>query len=196
MTGELCQGFAKDIIGHHYADYLPLLMFIFMWTLVNNLLGSIAGFGSATDNLNTTLAMGLSVFVYYNFMGFKANGFKYLEQFTGHLSGILLLFLGPLMFVIEMISHSVRPLTLGFRLRSNIYADHSVFHIMSGIIGGASHFLSEKFGIVGSLFGHFFAIVGPVPLMILGLLVAVIQAFVFTLLTSIYIGMATAHDDH
>lgn len=196
LIGSFVQGLAKDIIGHHYAAYMPVLIFIFMWTLLNNLLGMIPGLGSATDNLNTTIAMGLSVFVYYNYQGFKSHGFRYLEHFTGHLGGVLLLFLGPVMFVIELISHSVRPITLGIRLRSNMYGDHTIYGIVTDLFGSLSQFMSAKFGVVGTFFGSIIASVGPVPIVILGLLVCVIQAFVFMLLTTIYIGIATAHEDH
>lgn len=197
LAGEFVQGLAKDIIGHHYAAYLPMMIFIFLWTLVNNLLGSIPGFGSATDDLNTTLSMGLFVFLYYNFVGFKARGFQYLEDYTGHLRGILLPTLGLIMFPIELVSNMVRPVTLGFRLRSNIYADHTVYGIVNNLFKGLTEFLNETLGVVGSIVGHIVASIGPVPVFILGLLVAFIQAFVFTMLSMIYVGMATAHaDDH
>ncbi len=196
LPGEFIQGLAKEIIGHHYAEYLPVLLFIFIWTLANNLLGMVPGFGSTTDNLNTTLAMGFSVFVYYNIQGVRSHGIKYLEQFAGHLQGLLLLFLGPAMFVIELISHSVRPLTLGIRLRTNIYADHSVHSIITGLINDFAHGLGEKYGALGSFFGGLMASLAPVPIMFLGALVCVIQAFVFTLLTMVYVSMATAHEEH
>lgn len=196
LAGGLVQGLAKDIIGHHYEKYLPLLIFIFMWTLLNNFLGAVPGFGSTTDNLNTTLAMGISAFLYYNYQGFKAHGFKYLEHFTGHLHGVLLLALGPVMFVIELISHSVRPATLGIRLRSNIYGDHMVFGIFTELFHKLSDTLASALGPVGKAIGVVIQSVGPIPIVILGLLVCVIQAFVFTLLTTIYVGIATAHDDH
>ncbi len=196
LIGEFIQGIAKDIIGHHYAPYLPLLIFIFMWTLLNNLLGMVPGLGSATDNLNTTLAMGVFVYFYYNFIGFKTNGIKYMEHFTGHLHGTLLLVLGPVMFVIELVSHSVRPVTLGIRLRSNIYGDHTIYGIMANLFKDLGEFLGQKFGVVGTAIGAVMSGLGPVPIVLLGLMVAVIQAFVFTLLTTIYIGMATAHEDN
>jgi F-type H+-transporting ATPase subunit a len=196
MAGGFVQGLAKEIIGHHYAPYLPLLVFIFLWTLINNLLGMFPGFGSATDNLNTTLAMGATVFMYYNFQGFRAHGFKYLEHFTGHLHGVLLLILGPVMFVIEVVSHMIRPVTLSIRLRSNVYADHTVYGIFTSLLGKLGHVLGEKLGAVGHAIGFVLEGLGPVPIVILGLLVAVIQAFVFTLLTTIYVGIATAHEEH
>jgi len=196
IIGEFVQGTARDIVGPHYHKYYPLLLFIFVWTLLHNLLGSLPGLGSATDNINTTFAMGVSVFLYYNFMGFRENGVHYLEQFTGHLHGLLLLLLGPVMFVIETISHMIRPLTLGIRLRTNIYADHEVHGTIMGMLSDMAHGLSEKFGAVGHVIGFTIEAIAPVPILLLGLLVCVIQAFVFTLLTMIYIGLATAHEEH
>jgi F-type H+-transporting ATPase subunit a len=196
MAGSFVQGVARDVIGHHYQAYMPILTFIFVWTLMHNLLGAIAGFGATTDNLNTTLAMGAAVFIYYNYQGVKAHGFRYLEHFTGHLKGVLLLILGPIMFVIETISHFIRPVTLGVRLRSNIFADHVVYGIFTELLGSFKILLTEKLGVIGTGLGFIFQVVGPVPIMLLGILVCVIQAFVFTLLTSIYIGIATAHEEH
>jgi F-type H+-transporting ATPase subunit a len=196
LVGEFVQGTSRDIIGPHYAKYYPLLLFIFVWTLLNNYLGVFPGLGSATDNLNTTLAMGLSVFLYYNIMGFRAHGFRYLEQFTGHLHGALLLLLGPVMFVIETISHAIRPVTLGIRLRTNIYADHKVHGTILGMLGEVAESFTAKLGALGSILGFIVEAIAPVPILLLGLLVGVIQAFVFTLLTMIYIGLATAHEEH
>ena len=193
LAASFVQGIARDNIGPHYADYLPLLVFIFMWTLVNNLLGMLPGMGSATDNYNTTLSMGLVSFVYYNAMGFRALGWKYLEHYTGHLHGALLIFLGPLMFVIEVVSNLARPLSLGIRLRSNIFGDHMVYGIISGLVKGLGDAIGLKLGVVGSAIGWVITALGPVPIVALGLMVCVIQAYVFTLLTTIYIGMATAH---
>lgn len=196
LAGEFIQGLARDVIGHHYAKFLPILIFIFLWTLINNLLGLVPTLGASTDNLNTTLAMGLFVFIYYNLMGIVINKGKYIEQYTGHLHGLLLLALGPLMFVIEVFSHMVRPVTLGIRLRSNMYGDHYVFSVISGMFAGMGEWLTANLGAVGQVLQYVVSAIGPVPIMMLGLLICVIQAFVFTLLTTIYIGMATAHDDH
>ena len=100
------------------------------------------------------------------------------------------------MFVIELVSHVARPVTLGIRLRSNIYGDHIVLGIISGLFEQMSVALTESLGMFGTAMGFVFKVLGPLPIMFLGLMVCVIQAFVFTLLTTIYIGMATAHDDH
>lgn len=193
LGASFVQGIAKESIGAHYAQYFPLLVFIFFWTLVNNLLGMLPGMGSATDNYNTTLSMGLVSFVYYNIMGFRAHGLKYLEHYTGHLKGTMLLILGPLMFVIEVVSNVARPISLGIRLRSNIFGDHMVYAIISGLVKSLGDAIGIKLGVVGAAIGWIITAIGPVPIVALGLLVCVIQAYVFTLLTTIYIGMATAH---
>jgi F-type H+-transporting ATPase subunit a len=196
FLGEFVRDKLKDIIGEDYPKFLPLLSFVFMWVLANNLIGIIPGFASATADINTTLSMGIFIFLYYNFMGFYSHGFKYLEHFTGHLHGVLLIALGWLMFPIELISHAVRPVTLGVRLRTNIYADHSVYENISGQAIGLTGTLSEKMGVVGAAIGHIFSALAPVPIVLLGVLVCVIQALVFTLLSSVYISIATAHEEH
>jgi len=192
LAASFVGGIARDNIGAHYAEYLPLLIFIFLWTLVNNLLGMLPGLGSSTDNYNTTFAMGLVSFVYYNAMGFKSLGFKYLEHYTGHLPRSVM-WLAPLMIVIEIVSNLARPVSLGIRLRSNIFGDHMVYGIISDLIKGLGDAIGIKLGVVGSAIGWVITALGPVPIVALGLMVCVIQAYVFTLLTAIYVGMATAH---
>jgi len=196
LVTEFIQGLSKDIIGHHYRKFVPLLTFIFVWTVINNLLGNVPGLMPATTSMNLTLAMGLFVFFYYNYQGFRHNGFKYLEHFTGHLHGALLIFLGPVLFVIETVSHMVRPMTLAIRLRSNINVDSTVHGLLMGLMHDLHHFLGEHLGVFGKTLGMAFWTLIPLPIVCLGLLVAVVQGFVFTLLTTIYIGLATAHEEH
>ena len=193
--GDFVQNTASEVIGPSYPSFLPLLIFIFMWTLLNNLIGLIPFLGSATDNLNTTLAMGIAVFFYYNIVGFRIHKARYLEHFSGHLKGLLLLFLGPALFVIEVISHMIRPITLGVRLRSNIYGDHMVLQLILGLVESFKAFLSRNLGALGSFLGDLFHVLAPLPFLLLGILIALIQAFVFTLLTMIYIGMAASHEE-
>ena len=140
--------------------------------------------------------MGIFVFIFYNIQGFRFNGLKYFEHFTGHLHGVLLLALGWLMFPLELISHSIRPLTLGIRLRTNIYADHSVHEKITELIYDFGDFLAVKLGFIGNVIGWTLATLAPIPLVLLGIIVCLIQALVFTLLTSVYISIATAHEDH
>ena len=187
---------ARDIIGEEYPQYLPMLSFVFMWLLVNNLMGIIPGLGSPTDNVNITFAMGIFVFLYYNIKGFASHGFRYIEQFMGHLNGVLLYTVGILLLPLELLSHLIRPMTLGIRLRTNIYADHTVYETISGLTHKLGEFLGVKFGAIGTFLGYAFSALAPVPIVILGIVVCVVQALVFTILSCVYISIATAHEEH
>ncbi|MCH8013211.1 MAG: F0F1 ATP synthase subunit A [Candidatus Dadabacteria bacterium] len=147
--------------------YFPLLGASFFFIMFANLLGSIPGFLPPTGNFNTTVACALVIFVMYNYYGFKENGLSYIKHFAGPV-----IFLAPLMFVIELISHFVRPLSLSLRLFMNITGDHLVLGVFTNLI----HY------IIPAIF------VG------LGIFVALLQAFIFTVLSAIYISLATSHE--
>ena len=128
------------------------------------------GFLPPTENLNTTLALGVFAFVYYNIQGCKAQGtWNYIKHFAGPLW-----YMAVLIFPIEIISNLVRPLSLALRLRYNIFGDHVAMGIFSDLV----------------------PLFVPVIFLFLGLLVSVIQAYVFSTLTMVYISLATAHHDH
>jgi len=200
LSVSAIQGVCQDIIGSHYPMFLPMMSFFFIWILLNNVMGSVAGLGSSTDNLNMTLAMGVISFLYYNIQGFRANGIRYLEHYSGHLKGVLLFTMGIfLMFPIELISNAARAVTLGFRLRTNIFADHTVYSIVTGLVNqlGEAMGAGEGFtAMIGTGFGAILSSLLPIPIVLLGILVCIIQAFVFTLLSAVYVGIATSHDDH
>ncbi len=156
------------VIGHHDAPlYFPIIGTLFTFVFVSNLAGLIPGFQPATDNMNTTFALGIFVFLYYNWVGLRANGLSYLKHFMGPV-----LLLAPLMFVIELVSHLFRPFSLGLRLRGNIMGDHIVMGVFSDLV---PYFV-------------------PVAFYALGLFVCFVQAFVFSLMTMVYISMSTSHD--
>ena len=113
------------------------------------------------------MSVNISAFVGYNFYGFKEHGIGYIKQFMGPL-----LWLAPLMLPIELISHFIRPLSLGLRLQANMMGDHIVLGIFTELV----------------------PLFVPVIFYGLGLFVCVVQAFVFTLLTMIYVSMAISHD--
>jgi F-type H+-transporting ATPase subunit a len=138
---------------------------------VNNLIGLFPTLTPSTANMNMTLALGIFTFVMYNYYGIKEHGFSYLKHFMGPV-----LMLAPLMFAIELTSHFVRPFTLGLRLYGNILADHVVIAVFVEMF--------EKLWFI------------PVPAIFygLGVFVACMQAFVFVMLTMIYVSMAIAHD--
>jgi F-type H+-transporting ATPase subunit a len=168
LAMDLVVGISKDNLGHAWRTYAPLLAGIFMFIVVSNLGGLIPGFTPATESLSNNLAMGLTVFLVYNVAGLKEHGVHYIKQFTGPMLAI-----APLMLVIELIGHVFRPVSLSLRLMGNIFADH----LLVGIFTANAPY-----------------ILIPSALMFFGLLVAMIQSFVFTLLTSIYISLAVSHD--
>ncbi len=168
LAMDVAYGIAKDNIGSKWRTFLPLLAGTFMFILVTNLSGLIPGFIPATESLSTNLAMGLTVFLVYNISGFREHGVHYLQQFAGPMLAV-----APLMFVIEVISHLFRPVSLSLRLMGNIFADH----LMLGIFTSITPY-----------------IIVPSALMFFGLLVSLVQSFVFTLLTGVYIAMAVSHD--
>ncbi len=167
MITEGTYGVAQQVIGDDGARYVPLAASIFTFVLINNLVGMLPGMTPATDNLNTSFAIGVFSFIYYNYIGLKYDGYKYILHFAGPIW-----WLAWLILPIELISHAFRPLTLGLRLAGNITADHTVVGV----------------------FHELFPIGLPVPFYAMGLIVSLIQAFVFALLTLVYVMLAKAHD--
>lgn len=167
LITEFIAGLAEMIIGHGGKKYIPMFASFFTFVLINNLVGVLPGVAPATENINTTLAMGLFVFITYNLFGLKENGVGYLKHFLGPV-----MWLGPLMLVIELISHIVRPISLALRLANVLKGDHTVVGIFLDI---------APYGV-------------PIPFYVLGMFVAFVQAFVFTLLSMVYVALATAHD--
>lgn len=169
--GQFIMGQCKSVIGEHQGPkYFPFISSIFIFVLFSNLIGLIPGFLPPTEHLSTTLAIGLFSFIYYNLKGCKELGVvNYLKHFAGPLW-----YMAILIFPIEILSNCIRPISLALRLRGNMFGDHLVLGIFS------------KLAPVGV----------PIVFMILGLLVCVIQAYVFTVLSMVYIGLATAHHDH
>ena len=165
---EFIVSLSDRVLGEHNRKYVPLFGAIFIAILFNNLLGMVPGMVPATENFNTTFALGVFSFLTYNYMGLKENGWGYLKHFMGPV-----LWLAPLMLIIELISHFIRPLSLGMRLRANMMADHTVMGIAVDMAG--------QFGVPLLAYG-------------LGLFVCFIQAFVFTVLSMAYVSLATAHD--
>lgn len=160
-------GLSREHCGKYYQSLTPLIAGIFTFILLNNLLGLVPGLPPATEDMSSNLAMGLTVFLVYNGFGIKEHGVGYIKQFAGPF-----LVLAPLFLVLETISHLVRPMSLSLRLTANIFGDH----LLLGVFNQLVPFLI------------------PAVLLFMGLLVAVIQSFVFTLLTGIYINMAISHD--
>ncbi len=158
-----------EIIGERGKKYLPLITTIGLFILVCNLLGLVPGFMSPTSKLNVTLGCALVVFFYYHWQGIKTQGLlKYLKHFTGPIP-----LLAPLLLPIEIISHFSRPVSLSVRLFGNIFAEELLIIVIASII-------------------PFFV---PLPFMAIAIFTSTIQAFVFVLLSCIYIGGAVADEE-
>ncbi len=158
-----------EIIGERGKKYLPLIATIGLFILVCNLLGLVPGFMSPTSKLNVTLGCALVVFFYYHWQGIKTQGlFKYLKHFTGPIP-----LLAPLLLPIEIISHFSRPVSLSVRLFGNIFAEELLIIVIASII----------------------PFLVPLPFMAIAIFTATIQAFVFVLLSCIYIGGAVADEE-
>ena len=168
----------RDTMGDEWRRYFPIVGTIFFFNLIANMLNLIPGIGGPTADINTTVAWAVISFLVYNYVGIRTHGFWYINQFLGpsfftlHVGGrhihvrAMFWFFGPLEFVL----HVARMLTLSVRLLANMFADHMVVTIFIGLV----------------------PLVVPAIFMGLGLMVAVLQAFVFTLLSMIYIGQALA----
>lgn len=163
----ICEGlldFMRGIIGPTYRKYFALIGTLFIYILVGNLIGQVPGLMSPTSNLNVTAGCAIIVFLFYNFEGFRAQGFiGYLKHFFGPS-----IVIGPLLFVIEIISHFARPMSLSLRLFGNIFAEEMVVNA----------------------FNQIFPFVIALPVMALGLFASTLQAFIFCVLTMVYIGGA------
>lgn len=168
LVVEFLNGQLEEIIGHGAKKYLPMVATIGIFILLMNLCGQIPGFASPTSSINVTVGCALVVFLYYNYLGIRKQGLvPYLKHFAGPVP-----WMAPLMVPIEIISHLARPFSLSVRLFANIFGEHQVAAV-------------------------FFALVPfilPLPIMALGLFASFLQAFIFMVLTMIYIAGAVSEE--
>jgi F-type H+-transporting ATPase subunit a len=159
--------FFHDINGEYTRRFFPLLATLGIYIFLSNIMALIPLFDSPTNVLNTTASMAIVVFLYYNYCGIRHHGFGYVKHFLGPIW-----WLAPLFLVVEIISHFSRMLSLSFRRFGNIRGKDFLLLIL--------FFLLPYFV--------------PLPIMVLGLFVAFIQALIFTLLTSMYLAGAMAEE--
>jgi F-type H+-transporting ATPase subunit a len=179
------------IIGKAGRKYVPFYGTFFFFILLSNLMGLVPGFAPPTANLNTTLGLALVSFIGYNVIGIREQGVSYFKHFIGPMTNLpgesimaklafipLLLLSALFFFILELFSHGFRPVSLSLRLFGNMMGDHEVIGAFIGLT----------------------KLVVPVAFYVMGTLVSVIQAFVFTLLSMIYVALAiSGHhegDDH
>ncbi len=161
-------GFFADNMGRKLTDqFFPMLTTFALYIAVANLIGLIPGFMSPTSSLNTTLALTIIIWVSHHFIGIREHGINYYKHFIGPMWWLI-----PLMLPIELISNFARLISLSIRLFGNIMAKETLL------------------GILFMLAGAFFA---PLPIMMLGVLVSLVQAMVFVLLSVVYFGQAQDH---
>ena len=166
---EALYNLCEETIGHHWARaHFPLIGTLGIYILICNYMGLIPGFDSPTANINTTAACAIPVFFATHYYGLRVHGVKYINHFLGPIRSIFALPLMIMMFFIETIGHLVRPLTLSVRLFGNMVAKH-ILLIVLGILAPA---------------------VVPVVILGLGVLVGLVQAFVFVLLSAMYLAGA------
>ncbi|MGB7200954.1 MAG: F0F1 ATP synthase subunit A [Pyrinomonadaceae bacterium] len=171
----------SSIIGSRGSRHFPVVATFGVLILVSNLMGQFPMFMSPTASVNVTFALGISSFVYYNYVGIAENGLLgHIKHFAGPKLPALMLPITGLIFFIEIISSTIRPFTLGVRLFANMFSDEQVFMQITNLAPPFTHF------------------VVPLVLTVLGVFVAFVQAFVFTLLSMIYIGEVShhGHDEH
>jgi F-type H+-transporting ATPase subunit a len=164
MFVEQFSALAENIIGPGARRFVPLYGTFFLFILFSNLIGLVPGFSPPTSNFNVTLGLGICSFVLFNYFGIEAHGIGgYLKHFLGPVA-----FVAPLLFVLEVIGVIIRPVTLGLRLAANMTADHLVLGIFTDLT----------------------KVVVPVAFYALGAFVCLVQTFVFTLLSLVYVSLA------
>jgi F-type H+-transporting ATPase subunit a len=169
MVVEAIYKLVDENIGHHWGSTLsPFICTIFIFILLGNLMGLIPGFTSPTANVNTNAAMAVPVFLATHYYGLRAHGVKYINHFLGPIRSIAALPLMILMFFVEFIGHIARPVTLTVRLFGNMIGKHIILIVLAIITPW----------------------IVPTIILSLGVLVSVVQAFVFALLSTLYLAGA------
>jgi F-type H+-transporting ATPase subunit a len=163
MIVEGLLNIVKENMGPRGPEFMMIIGTLALFIFLSNILGLIPGFHSPTENINTTAACAITVFCLTHYYGLREHGIKYLKQFTGPVIWLI-----PLMLPIELIGHFVRPVSLSIRLFGNIFGDHTAVAIFFSLV----------------------PLLLPLPMMLLGLLVAIIQTFVFILLSMTYFSLA------
>jgi F-type H+-transporting ATPase subunit a len=159
----------RDFTGDKAPKYLSIVGAVGAFILIGNLMGLVPGFMAPTSNINVTVGCALTVAVYYHIQGIKEQGVgPYLKHFAAPPGAPL--FIAPIMLPIELISHVSRVLSLSLRLFGNIFGEELVILILFSIV-------------------PFFV---PLPMMFLGIITSSLQAFIFVMLTAIYLGGAVA----
>jgi F-type H+-transporting ATPase subunit a len=171
MLVSFLRGLVAETVGeHHIRQYLPIIGTLFVFIAMGNLFGLFFFLQPPTGSLSATVALAVVSFLYFNFEGVKEHGLGgYLKHFMGPL-----IWIAPLFFIIEIIGTFARILSLSLRLFMNIFGEHTTTNVFASLV----------------------PIVVPWPMMALGIFTAFLQAYVFALLSAVYVGAAVAHEEH
>ncbi|MBA2540425.1 MAG: F0F1 ATP synthase subunit A [Deltaproteobacteria bacterium] len=170
FLAESLFGFVEGAMGEKNARrFYPLIGALFIFILFCNFFALLPGFSAPTDTLKTNVGIAIMVFILTHVYGVKEHGLAYFKHFLGPVPALI-----PLMVPIEIVSHIARPVSLAIRLMGNMMADHKV--------------LMSFFSLV--------PILVPLPFLLLGILICLIQAVVFCTLAMVYFGMAIEHEEH
>lgn len=169
---EALLNLATENIGEDWGKFFfPVICTLFMYILICNFMGLIPGFVSPTSNINMTASMAVPVFFATHIYGIKLHQFSYIKHFVGPLRSFKALPLMVLLFIVEVVGHIARPITLSVRLFGNMIGKHIILFILA---------------ILAPMFV-------PIAILALGVLVSIVQAFVFSLLATLYLAGAVEH---
>ncbi|NIM11211.1 MAG: F0F1 ATP synthase subunit A [Candidatus Aminicenantes bacterium] len=168
MIYRFFQYLVDDMIGHEGRKFIPVLATLGLFIAVSNLLGLLPEMESPTAKLNTTVGCAIFIFFYYHYQGVKKHGlWGYIKTFMGPVWWLAWLF-----FPIEVVSHFSRPLSLSMRLFGNIFGEDLVIIIIASLV----------------------PFVAPLPVMALAVFTSLLQAFIFVMLSTIYLAGAMAEE--
>jgi F-type H+-transporting ATPase subunit a len=194
---------AKPVLGDETDRFIPYLWTLFFFILFNNLLGLlpldvITGrglglnhghgiYGTATANLAVTAVLAIFSFILWNISGIRANG---LGKWAHHFLGGAPIYMAPVMVPVEILGMFVKPFALAIRLMANMTAGHVLVAVLIGLAGG----IYAALGTTGGLMVNGIIIIGTTAIMLLELFVAFLQAYIFTFLTTLFIGQMVVHE--
>ena len=183
---ERLENFITDVLGKRGKKFVPFIGTLFLYILCQNLVGVVPGMKSPTSNLNTTVALAVTVFGYVQWTGIRENGiFGYLDHLMGNPRDLVGWFMVPLNLPLHILEEFIKPVSLSLRLFGNILGEDSLIAAFVAL------------GITAFAFFHI-PVGAPIqfPFLMLALLTGTIQAVVFALLTTIYISLVLPHEEH
>ncbi|MEJ7554543.1 MAG: F0F1 ATP synthase subunit A [Aquificaceae bacterium] len=172
------RGMVLENMGHEGLRYVPLIASIGLFVFFSNLLGMVPGLEAPTGNVNTNLALALIVFFLYNIEGFRLHGVGYLKHFMGPSP-----YLAPVFFIIEIVSHLARPITLTLRLFANMKGGAMLLVVLVSLV--VQNYVAMAFSPIFLIF-----------IIAIKFLAVFIQTYIFMILSTIYLAGAVAHEEH